>query len=197
MLPQEISTGPSSGGVAYGDNSHHLAREPSLDALYLSHVSPVVQLAQFPPDCSPDSSPEIHRRPSLHEEQLQSIYLDTEIMQRYYPEPDIAYGLPPSSGSLHSPMYTVESSTMLSRDTSTFAGDQAHYDWATQSAHDVMLMSPHEPVYPPAFGYNQSDSAESIDIYAPTSYPINTYDSFEFQTLQEHNTSAMLASQHA
>lgn len=191
MLSQEISTGPSSGGAAYGDNSSHLPREASLDALYLSHMSPVIQLSQFP-DCSPSSS----RRSSLQEDPLQSIYLDTEVMQRYYQEPDICYGPPPSSGSLHSPMYTAESSAMLGHDTSTLVGDleQARHDWSTN---DVMLISPHEPVFSPAYGYSQSDSAESVDIYAPTSYPIHTYDSFEFQTLRDHNTSAMLAGQHA
>ena len=191
MFPQEMSTGPSSGGAAYGDNSSQLPREASLDALFLSHVSPVIQLAQFPPECSPDSSPEIHRRSSLHEEPLQPIYIDTEMMARYY-EPDILYGVPPSS--LQSPMYTADSSTMLARDTSTFLGDQVPHHWATN---DAMLMSPHETVFSPAYGYSHSDSAESIDIYAPPSYPINTYDSFEFQALREHSTSAVLATQHA
>lgn len=198
MLPQETSTGPSLGGAGYTDNpAPHLPREPSLDALYLSHLSPAIQLAQFPPECSPDSSPEIHRRSSLNEEQLQSLYLDTEIMQRYYPEPDIVYGIPHSSDSLQSPMYTVESSAILARDTPAFVGDQTQHDWATQSANDMMLISPHEPVYSPAYGYNQSDSAESIDVYAAPSYPIHAYDAFEFQTLREHGASAVLASQHA
>ncbi|KAG6378092.1 hypothetical protein JVT61DRAFT_13775 [Boletus reticuloceps] len=177
MSPQELSVSAS-----YDDISSHLPREQSLDAFYLSHVSPIIQLASFPPECSPDSSPEMHRRPSLHEEQLQSIYLDQELLERYYQEPDIVYGAPPSSGCLHSPMYTVESSN-----TSTF--------WP---ANDVMLLSPTESVYSPAFGYGQPDSAESVDIYAPAPYhPINTYDSFDFQTLREHSTSAVLASQQA
>jgi hypothetical protein len=195
MLPQEMSTGPSSGGAVYGDNSSNLPREASLDALFLSHMSPVIQLAQFPPECSPDSSPEMHRRSSLHDEPLQPIYLDTEMMARYY-EPDFVYGVPLSSGSLQSPMYTAESSTMLARDTSTFLGDQAQHNWATN---DAMLISPHESVFSPAYGYSQSDSAESIDIYPSPSnlYPMHTYDSFEFQTLRDHSTSAMLASQHA
>ncbi|KAI9572077.1 hypothetical protein HD554DRAFT_2296495 [Boletus coccyginus] len=196
MLPQETSTGPSLGGAAYTDNSSpHLPREPSLDALYLSHLSPAIHLAQFPPECSPDSSPEIHRRSSLNEEQLQSLYLDTEIMQRYYPEPDTVYGIPHSSHSLQSPVYTAESSAILARDAPTFVGDQTQHDWAT--ANDMMLISPHEHIYSPAYGYSQSDSAEPIDIYAPPSYPIHTYDAFEFQTLREHGASAVLASQHA
>lgn len=199
MLLQEISTRPSPSGTssAYGDSSSQLQHEPRLDALYVSQASPVLQLPPFANECSPDSSPEMHRRPSLHEEQLQSLYLDTEIMERYYPEPDIAYGAPPSSGSLQSPMYTVESSTVLARDTSTFVGDRAQHEWATRPTNDLMLLSPQEPIYSPAYGYSQSGSIEPIDIYATPSFPINTYDSFEFQTLQEHNTSVMLASQHA
>ncbi|KAF8441391.1 hypothetical protein L210DRAFT_3644702 [Boletus edulis BED1] len=187
MSPQELSASATSESASYDDISSHLPREPSLDAFYLSHVSPITQLASFPPECSPDSSPEMHRRSSLHEEQLQSIYLDQELLERYYQEPDILYGAPTSSGSLHSPMYTVESSTTLAHNTSTF--------WP---ANDIMLLSPTESVYSPAFGYGPSDAAESVDIYAPASYhPINTYDSFDFQTLREHSTSAVLASQQA
>lgn len=192
-LPPEMSTGPSSAGPSYGGNSSHVSPEPSL--LYPPHVSPITELAQFHPECSPDSSPEIHRRPSLQEEQLQTMFLDAEAMSRYYPEPDMLYGVSPPLGPLQSPMYTVESSSMLGRGTSTFVGDPAQHDWATQSTSDVLLVSPHESVYSPGFGYSQSDSAESIDIYAPASYPINTYDSFEFQTLQEHTANAVLASQ--
>ncbi|KAH0827594.1 hypothetical protein J3R83DRAFT_4319 [Lanmaoa asiatica] len=197
MLPQETHTGASSGRATYADNPSQLPHEPHLDALYLSHMSPVIQLAQFPPECSPDSSPDIHRQSSLHDEALQSIYLDTEIMQRYYLEPDISYAVLPSSSSLQSPMYTVESSTIPARDTSTFVRGQAQHDWATQSTNDVMLVSPQEPIYSPTYGYSQSDSAEAIDIFTTPPYAINTYDSFEFHTLREHNTSGMLASQHA
>ena len=196
MLPQDMATGPSSGGAPYAGNSS-LPREPSLDALYLSHVSPVIQLAQFPPECSPNSSPALHRRYSLQDDQLQSIYLDAEVMQRYYSEPNLIYGMPPSPGSLPSSMYTAESSTMLARD--TFVGDQPQHAWVTQSASDVMLISPHEPVFPTAFGYGQSDSAESIDIYAqPPLYAIHAYDSFEFPALQEQNNAGVvLAGPHA
>ncbi|KAG8213786.1 hypothetical protein J3R82DRAFT_10498 [Butyriboletus roseoflavus] len=193
-LLQETSAG---GAVsAYGDNPSQLQHEhkPHLDALYLSQTSPVIQLPSFANECSPDSPPEIHRRPSLHEEQLQSLYLDTEIMQRYYPDPDIPYGVPPSSASLQSPMYTAESSAVLPRDTSTFIGDPAQHEWVTQPTNDAMLVSPQEPIYSHAYGYSQSDSLEPADIYVTPSHPINRYDSFEFQTLRD---SAALASQHA
>lgn len=190
---QEMST-----GTPYGDNSSQLHNEPQLDALYLPHTSPAIQLPPFPNGCSPDSSPQIHHRPSLHEKQLQSLYLDTDIMQRYYPEPDMAYGMLHSSGSLQSPMYTVESSTVLARDTSTFVGDGAQpHEWATRPTNDGMLVSSQEPIYTHAYGYNQPDSVGPIDVYATPSYAISTYDSFEFQTLREHNTSVMLTSQHA
>lgn len=192
-----MSTGPSSGGPVYGDNSFQLPHEQHTDALYLSHVSPVIQFAPFPSECSPDTSPDLHRRSSLPEDQLQSIYLDTEVMRRYFPvEPDFIYGLPLPSGPLQPPMYTVDSSAILAHDT-TFVGDhQAQLDWTTQSTNDV-LMSPQEPMYSPFYGYNQSDSAESVDIHPTLPFPINTYDSFEFQTLREHHMSAVPASQHA
>lgn len=115
-------------------------------------------------------------------------------MQRYYSDPDPAYAVPPSSAPLPSPMYTAESSAILPRDTSTLVGDRAQHEWATRSANDLMLVSPQESIFTPAYGFSQSDSPDPIDIFAAPSFPINTYDSFEFQTLRE---SATLASQHA
>lgn len=184
MMPQAMPTAPPSSGGAYGDPSFQLPHEPHTNALYLSHA----HLTQFP---SPDASPELHRRSSLPEDQLQSIYLDTEIMRRYFSvDQDVLYTLPPPSAPLHSPMYTAEPPALLAHDT-------AFVDWTTPTTNDVMLMPPQDPIYSPVYGYSHSDSAESVNIHASLSYPLNTYDSFEFQTLREHHMNAATASQRA
>lgn len=187
MLPQMTSTGPPPGGgtVYPTGGSFQLPQGPHTDALYPSHISPAVQLAQYPSEHSPDTSPDLHRRSSMPEDQLQSIYLDAEIMRRYFPvEPDIAYGMPPSLGPLQSPMYTTESTAMLAPDP-MFVGGQVRLDWTTQPTNDVVLtgMSPQEPMYSPLYGYNQSDSTESVEIHPTLPYSMSTYGSFDMSTM--------------
>ncbi|KAG9316450.1 hypothetical protein JVU11DRAFT_2484 [Chiua virens] len=114
-------------------------------------------LAQFSSECISDPSPNMHRRHSLQEGQLQPVYLDTDNVQRFYPDPDIFYGVPhPSSAPLQS-MYTADSPGMLAHDT-CFLGNPQH-DWATPTTNDLMLVSPQEPMFAPPYGYNP-DSAE-------------------------------------
>ncbi|KAF9222642.1 hypothetical protein BS17DRAFT_174959 [Gyrodon lividus] len=176
-------------GSPYSDNSFHLlaCHDTHTEALQLSHLSPDIQLAQIPPSTSSDHVPE-NNLYTLQEEHLQFAYVDPEIMQRYYSNPDAVYGMPPS---LQPHMYTAEPTAVAVSDTSSHAveGIGASGEWGTQSTNG--------PTYAPTYDFTQSDSQESIDVYATPPYTMNTYDSFEFQTLREHNMNAALTSQAA
>ncbi|KIJ67557.1 hypothetical protein HYDPIDRAFT_166115 [Hydnomerulius pinastri MD-312] len=174
-------------------------QDPHMEASQLSHLSPVVQLAQFPPETNPDPTPDNHLYSVQEEQLLQPVYVDPELMRRYYQDPDMVYGVP---SSLQSQMYTAESSAVLASDTSvhTFSGEQSSSEWGSKPTEEAMLVTglpAQASTYTPAYDFTQSDSQESIDIYVTPQYTMNTYDSFEFQTLQEHNINAALASQTA
>jgi hypothetical protein len=200
-LSQGTSTVPSQDdhleyGTPYGDNSAHLSacHETHTETSRLPHLSPVIQLAEFPLETNPDPVPENHLY-TLQEENLQSVYVDPEIMQSYYPGADVNYGI---SSSLQPHMYTAELSPVGDASSHAFVGDRVSGDWGAQPIDEVMLVSGlpvQEPTYAPTYDFTQSDSQESIDIYATPQYTMNTYDSFEFQTLREHNMNAALASQ--
>lgn len=54
----------------------------------------------------------------------------------------------------------------------------------------VPLPPPHAP---PMHGFAPPNSPDGlVEVFSPTCYPMNTYDSFEFQTLREHNLASSL-----
>ncbi|KIK94898.1 hypothetical protein PAXRUDRAFT_827545 [Paxillus rubicundulus Ve08.2h10] len=178
----------------YGNSAHPSAcHDTHTEASQLSHLSPV-QLAEFPLETSSDPVPENHLY-TLQEENLQPVYVDPETMQRYYRGADAVYGTSPS---LQRHMYTAELPPVGDASSHSFVGDRVSADWVTQPLDEAMLVSGlpvQEPSYVPTYDFTQSDSQESIDIYSAPQYAMNTYDSFEFQTLREHNMNAALASQ--
>jgi hypothetical protein len=110
-------------------------------------------------------------------------------MHRYYQHPDTIYGMP---AALQPHLYSAASPSHA------FVGGQASAEWVTQP--DPILASGppvQEPAYAPTYGFAQSDSQESVDVYVIPQYAMNTYDSFEFQTLREHSMNTALASQAA
>ena len=117
--------------------------------------------------------------PLFYQDHLQPMYVGPEVAARYYP------------GPAHGPAYFVPSMSSYPQvaDPSVSLSSLEHSPtWDLQSQHNAS----HQDA---AFEFIPSQ--ESVDVYSIPQYnmSMHTYDSFEFQTLREHNMNAAMASQ--
>ncbi|KAG2153686.1 uncharacterized protein EDB93DRAFT_209246 [Suillus bovinus] len=154
-----------------------------------SHLSPFSQ-AQSPQLESPIDDSLFYHMPEDH---LQSVYVGPDVVPRYYPghEPYFVPSMDPSH-------YPVDPSVALASAPSPMSPLSAYPHnppWDLQSRDNITMPSSVPADHQQRAAFDFIPSQEPFDMYSIPQYAMNTYDSFEFQTLREHSMNPSLASQ--